>query len=147
MMKCVLALAWHWITGSVKSIINVKNEHDTRPGITALADLEANDSRLASNIAHFLKQLQRIEAQQYCYPSKELHLSVLSIISCVAGFKSDDINPKAYIQNVLSGLLSHHLALLFKVSLLGIVCKAYLITCVSSSRPQVCAVGLTALMT
>ncbi|MGB5446479.1 MAG: hypothetical protein WBM99_13355 [Psychromonas sp.] len=69
---------------------------DTRRGITALAYLESNNKLVSREIALFLRQIQLIEPQQYYHPIDELHLTVLSIITCIAGFELADINPIKY---------------------------------------------------
>jgi len=75
---------------------NIGNKNDTRRGITALAYLESNNKSVVNEIDHFLNQVQQIEPEQYYHPINELHLTILSIITCIAGFKLTDINPTEY---------------------------------------------------
>lgn len=72
----------------------INNNDDTRRGITALSYI---DGEVANKISSFLSDIKQIEPQQYCYPQNEIHLTVLSIISCAAGFKLSDIELPAYI--------------------------------------------------
>jgi len=71
----------------------INDPSDLRRGITVLSYF---DSSVKSNIANFLNELKIIEPEQYYYPQHELHLTILSIISCIAGFKLSTINVEAY---------------------------------------------------
>ena len=75
----------------------IYQQEDNRRGITALAYIEANDTGLVDNIAQFYSDAKVIEANQYYYPLSELHLTILSIISCFDGFKITDIDRQHYI--------------------------------------------------
>lgn len=71
---------------------------DTRRGITALSYLTQGDSNVSSKIMTFIKELTALEPEQYYYPEDELHLTVLSVISCIEGFTLSNINAAAYQQ-------------------------------------------------
>ncbi|MEI8619376.1 hypothetical protein P4S66_00230 [Pseudoalteromonas sp. B129b] len=71
----------------------INDPTDMRRGITALSYF---DSSVGSKISNFLKELQAIEPEQYYYPKSELHLTILSIISCTTGFKLSNIDVEAY---------------------------------------------------
>ena len=73
-------------------------EYDTRRGITALAYLESNNQLVAGEIEQFITQVELLEPKQYFHPIDELHLTVLSIIACAAGFQLADINPIKYAE-------------------------------------------------
>tara|TARA_B110001469_G_scaffold55561_1_gene53595 strand:- start:206 stop:904 length:699 start_codon:yes stop_codon:yes gene_type:complete len=75
----------------IDSLIN--DPTDMRRGITVLSYFE--DS-VGSKINNFLKELKVIEPEQYYYPKNELHLTILSIISCTTGFKLANIDVEAY---------------------------------------------------
>ncbi|AGH80880.1 hypothetical protein PCNPT3_04690 [Psychromonas sp. CNPT3] len=66
---------------------------DLRRGITILSYF---DQSVGVNISNFLAELKTIEPHQYYYPQNELHLTILSIISCITGFKLSDIEVEAY---------------------------------------------------
>ena len=86
---------------------NIHSNADTRRGVTALAYIEKNDTQVATRISEFLAGLQKVIPNQYFYPIDELHLTMLSIISCVDDFTLDDIHIPHYtalFQEVLSGL-------------------------------------------
>ncbi|UOQ51145.1 2'-5' RNA ligase family protein [Hymenobacter cellulosivorans] len=70
---------------------------DTRRGLTLLARPPA---AVAAAIEAVLADFRQIEPDQYYYPVSDLHLTVLSIISCYSGFTLDLINPADYQQAV-----------------------------------------------
>ncbi|MFM2485223.1 hypothetical protein [Celerinatantimonas yamalensis] len=71
--------------------------NDDRRGITALAYLGLNNQKVCHEISCFQKHVRHLEPHQYYHPADELHLTVLSIISCFDGFKLTDINIGQYI--------------------------------------------------
>lgn len=76
----------------------IDNPDDTRRGITALAFLEQNNQSVAHEINLFLNQVKQIEVKQYYHPQNELHLTILSIITCFSGFQLSDIDSAQYIE-------------------------------------------------
>jgi hypothetical protein len=42
--------------------------------------------------------LKQLVPNQYYQPESELHLTILSIISCITGFTLDEIDPKQYVE-------------------------------------------------
>ncbi|WP_246225726.1 2'-5' RNA ligase family protein [Vibrio agarilyticus] len=70
-------------------------EQDTRRGISALAYLNQSASPLLDELAKFQQCIRLIEPNQYFHPLDELHLTVLSIISCISDLTMDqlDLNP------------------------------------------------------
>lgn len=86
---------------------NIHNNADTRRGVTALAYIEKNYTQVATRISEFLAGLQQVIPNQYFYPTDELHLTMLSVISCVDDFTLDDIHIPPYtalFQEALLGL-------------------------------------------
>jgi 2'-5' RNA ligase len=75
---------------------NINSSSDTRRGVTALAYLQSNNKLVTDNIRQFLNDVKHIEPSQYYYPPNDLHLTILSIITCVKNFTYSDINPCAY---------------------------------------------------
>lgn len=71
---------------------------DDRRGITALAFLQKNSPAACLEVQRFQQQLATLEPAQYLQPDAELHLTVLSIISCISGFTLQQIDVAAYIQ-------------------------------------------------
>jgi len=71
----------------------INSSADTRRGLTVLSYL---NQELGVAICAFLDELKEIEPDQYYYPDNEFHLTVLSIITCVADFQLSDIDVEAY---------------------------------------------------
>ena len=71
----------------------INQPSDKRRGITVVSYF---DHCVEAKISNFLNELKLIEPDQYYYPKKELHLTILSIISCIAGFKLSNIDIKEY---------------------------------------------------
>lgn len=66
---------------------------DTRRGITLVARPTAG---IAANIAAVLADFHRSEPDQYDYPLSDIHLTVLSIISCYPDFALNGIQVEGY---------------------------------------------------
>jgi 2'-5' RNA ligase len=71
--------------------------HDTRRGITLVA---RPPTHIKTVIEDILTDFQQLEPSQYYYPASDIHLTILSIISCYQGFTLAVINPEAYKQAV-----------------------------------------------
>jgi len=69
-------------------------KEDSRFGITLLF---RPGEAVKAGIAHFLQELRQLEPEQYYYPASDMHVTVMSLISCHAGFRLEHINPEAYI--------------------------------------------------
>ena len=69
-------------------------ETDNRLGITLL--IRPPES-IKNKIQSFLNELKKEDPTQYYYPNSDMHITVLSIISCYDGFGLNQINPEAYI--------------------------------------------------
>lgn len=75
----------------------IDNPSDTRRGITALAYLEQNNHKVCTEISGFVDNIKLIEPDQYFHPQSELHLTLLSLISCVSDFTLNDIDCNQFI--------------------------------------------------
>ncbi|MDN3670499.1 mutarotase [Echinicola jeungdonensis] len=73
------------------------NPNDNRYGITLLARPDPN---CIQSIQSFLNQLRIIEPEQYYYPSSDIHLTVMSLISCYPGFELERVNVSDYVKLV-----------------------------------------------
>ncbi|WP_019614046.1 2'-5' RNA ligase family protein [Psychromonas ossibalaenae] len=71
----------------------INSTEDNRRGLTVLSYLSPDTGE---KIGGFLDELRSIEPLQYYYPENELHLTVLSIITCQQGFTLSDIDAPAY---------------------------------------------------
>ncbi len=77
---------------------------DNRFGLTLIIRPSAT---VKNEIQKFLKRLKSVEPNQYYYPNSDIHVTVMSIISCYNGFDLSQINPTDYvnvIQNSLKNL-------------------------------------------
>ncbi len=78
----------------------LKQELDSRRGLTVLANLQKNDPALCEKIQEFQRDIQKIEPNQYFQPIDELHLTILSIISCTPDLQLYEIDKEKYIQEI-----------------------------------------------
>ncbi|MFA9194572.1 mutarotase [Flavobacterium sp. FBOR7N2.3] len=76
-------------------------ENDNRFGITLL--IRPPES-IKNKIQSFLNELKKENPTQYYYPNSDMHITVLSIISCYDGFGLNQINPEAYIAIIQENL-------------------------------------------
>ncbi|GGG43064.1 2'-5' RNA ligase family protein [Hymenobacter glacieicola] len=79
-------------------------EQDARRGLTLLARPPAG---ITTRIAAVLADLRRAEPDQYYYPAPDIHLTILSIISCYSGFSLALINSADYrelVGSILRGV-------------------------------------------
>jgi len=68
---------------------------DNRFGITLLIRL---DKQIRDAIHKFLSDLKMVEPDQYYYPDSDIHVTVMSIISCYDGFELTQINVMDYVE-------------------------------------------------
>ena len=67
---------------------------DKRFGLTLIARLPQH---VLDEVHSFLDAVRQIEPEQYFYPGKDLHLTVLSVVSCYDGFSLDGITVNDYV--------------------------------------------------
>lgn len=82
----------------------IDSPEDTRRGITLLT---RPPREVKAAVRAMLERLRGLEPGQYYYPDEDIHLTVLSIITCRSGFTLEEIVPQDYIrliQNTLRGL-------------------------------------------
>ncbi|MCF2946603.1 hypothetical protein L0668_00660 [Paraglaciecola aquimarina] len=80
---------------------NIGDLRDTRRGITLLARLP---KKVTKQVSTFLVELDKICPNQYCYPESDMHLTIMSIVSCKTGFAFDPKVGTEYL-NVLKTAL------------------------------------------
>lgn len=80
----------------------LKNESDSRFGITLL--IRPNDE-IKANIQLFINELKKAEPEQYFYPDTDIHITVMSIISCSDKFTLNQILPNEYIEVICRSLV------------------------------------------
>jgi 2'-5' RNA ligase len=84
---------------SIDQLIDSKN--DKRFGITLLI---RPDHSVKDRIQKFLSEIRSIEPNQYYYPDPDIHVTVISIISCYAGFNLGKIKVDDYIEIIKNSL-------------------------------------------
>lgn len=67
---------------------------DNRYGITLLV---RPDIQIKNKIQGFLNELQKIDPTQYYYPNSDIHITILSIISCYDGFDLANLSVPDYV--------------------------------------------------
>ncbi|MDC7126677.1 MAG: hypothetical protein PQJ46_13990 [Spirochaetales bacterium] len=72
-------------------------------------------SRIKENISAFLNDIKQIEPGQYYYPESDMHITVLSIISCYDGFSLSNIDVPAYTK-IITEVLSKTKSLAISVN-------------------------------
>jgi len=80
----------------------LKNESDSRFGITLL--IRPNEE-IKGNIQTFINELKKAEPEQYFYPDSDIHITVMSIISCSTAFHLSQISPNEYIEIICRSLV------------------------------------------
>ncbi|MDI3321061.1 2'-5' RNA ligase family protein [Pinibacter soli] len=79
----------------------IDSNSDKRFGISLIA---RPSEEVKQKVQHMFEELRKLEPDQYFYPSSEIHITVLSIISAYDGFSLKNINTEDYIKVVESGL-------------------------------------------
>ncbi len=74
---------------------------DNRFGITLLA---RPDTAISEKIQGFLSKLKAIDPNPYYYANSDIHITVLSIISCHAGFNINKLDIQSYIDLIKAAL-------------------------------------------
>ncbi|WP_266204830.1 2'-5' RNA ligase family protein [Pontibacter kalidii] len=69
--------------------------NDNRFGITLLL---RPDEQTKQHIQAFLGELKAVDPAQYYYPASDIHITVMSIISCYSGFALGQISVPAYVE-------------------------------------------------
>jgi 2'-5' RNA ligase len=79
----------------------IDNPADNRAGLTLLIRPSEAVARAWQNMRH---GLEAIDPGQYYYPASDLHLTVMSIISCYPGFSLDVIDLPRYVDRIHEAL-------------------------------------------
>ncbi len=80
----------------------INDASDSRFGITLL--IRPNDE-VKAQIQLFLNELRAIDSKQYYYTNSDIHITVMSIISCYEGFTLNKIRIEEYIEIIQKSLL------------------------------------------
>ncbi|HEA31469.1 MAG TPA: mutarotase [Leeuwenhoekiella sp.] len=73
----------------------IDSDSDNRFGITLLVRPSAD---VKEKIQEFLNKIKKIEPDQYYYPNSDIHITVMSIISCYEGFDISKTDLPRYIE-------------------------------------------------
>ncbi|AKD03931.1 mutarotase [Pontibacter korlensis] len=85
------------LSGNCETDPLLDSASDNRLGITLLL---RPDSQVQNNIQAFLSDLKAIDPAQYYYPNSDIHVTVMSIISCYSGFDLAQISVPEYVELV-----------------------------------------------
>ena len=83
----------------------IDSPEDNRFGITLLL---RPAGEVKKKISLFLQQMMKIDPDQYYYPESDMHVTVLPIISCFAGFTLDKIKIPDYIPLIRKAVSGKH---------------------------------------
>lgn len=75
----------------------IDDPNDNRFGITLLI---RPDKQVIGRIQDFMDRVRAIEPFHHFYPASDMHVTVMSIISCYAGFSLEGIDKQEYIDLV-----------------------------------------------
>lgn len=89
------------LSGNYRLDAKINDPSDSRFGITLLL---RPSEKIKADIQLFLKELKAIEPSQYYYPDSDIHITVMSIISCYEGFSLDQIAVESYIEIIQKSL-------------------------------------------
>ncbi|TCD29215.1 mutarotase [Pedobacter psychrodurus] len=92
----------------------IDSDTDQRFGITLVI---RPDAATKDKIQQFLAEAKAIEPDQYYYQNADIHITLMSIISCYEGFDLKDIHVEDYIQLIQQVLARHKC---FKIQFKGL---------------------------
>ena len=73
----------------------IYSDHDDRFGLSLIIRPSLT---VRNDIQKFLNELKDIEPHQYYYPNSDIHITVISVISCYSGLKLSQIEVPAYVE-------------------------------------------------
>ena len=80
----------------------ISDDSDKRFGITLLI---RPSEEINNNIQEFLKELKKTEPEQYFYPNSDIHITIMSIISCAEGFTLNQFSTSEYVEIIEKSLV------------------------------------------
>ena len=92
----------------------IDSDNDKRFGITLLL---RPDNSVKANIQKFLSEIRSIEPNQYFYRDSDLHVTVMSIISCYDGFNLSQIRIEDYVETIKKSIRGMNC---FKIEFIGL---------------------------
>lgn len=79
----------------------INSSSDNRFGLTLIIKPNA---QIKKNIQFFFNELKTIDSSQYYYPLSDIHITVISIISCYDGFNLTNISLPQYIEIIKTSI-------------------------------------------
>jgi len=79
-------------------------EDDQRMGLTLIIE---PDKLVKEQVLKFQEKLRKIEPHQYYYPSTDIHVTLLSVISCYDGFGLQQVNIAEYTALIAQAVKSY----------------------------------------
>ena len=80
----------------------IDDASDKRFGITLLV---RPSEEIKANIQAFLEKVKKTEPEQYYYPDPDIHITIMSIISCAEGFSLKKFSTSAYVEIIEKSLV------------------------------------------
>ncbi|MEO5790167.1 MAG: 2'-5' RNA ligase family protein [Gelidibacter sp.] len=96
----------------------INSDQDDRFGLSLIIRPSV---AIKNEIQKFLNELNSIEPNQYYYPNSDIHITVISVISCYSGLQLSQIKVPAYIKLIANSLKNQEAMTL---SLKGITASA-----------------------
>lgn len=96
----------------------IDSSTDNRFGLTLLF---RTDETINNQIQAFLSHLRNIEPNQYYYPNSDIHVTVLSIISCYSRFNLEQISIDDYRNIIVESLMD---CISFEIDFRGITASS-----------------------
>jgi 2'-5' RNA ligase len=90
------------LNGNYSLDAQINNKSDSRFGITLLI---RPSEKIKNSIQLFLNELKEADSKQYYYPNSDIHITLLSIISCYEGFNLNTISAADYIEIIEESLI------------------------------------------
>ncbi|MEL1255847.1 mutarotase [Flavobacterium sp. DGU38] len=90
------------LSGNYTIDSKINDESDRRFGITLLV---RPNEEIKANIQAFLKELKKTEPHQYYYPNSDIHITIMSLISCYQGFSLDKFSMSEYVDIIEKSLV------------------------------------------
>jgi len=79
--------------GNYQKDLLIDSPDDKRFGITLLIK---PPEKIKKKVQIFLEEIKQIDPYQYYYPNSDIHITIISIISCYKGFQLDQISIPDY---------------------------------------------------
>lgn len=97
-------------SGNIQTDDLIDSASDKRYGITLRI---RPDTDVTKRILDFLESLRRIDPDQYYYRASDIHVTVMSIISCYSGFDLQRVAIPNYIRVIEQSIASKNIAIRF----------------------------------